>query len=32
MELRTRAGKPYVVFDLQEITGYTTSSDGSGDG
>ena len=32
MELRTRAGKPYIVFDLQEITGYTTSSDGSDDG
>ena len=32
MELRTRAGKPYIVFDLQEITGYTTSSDGSSDG
>ena len=24
MELRTRAGKPYIVFDLQEITGCST--------
>ena len=32
MELRTRAVKLFFVFDLQEITGYTTSSDGSSDG
>ena len=32
VELRTRAVKPFFVFDLQEITGYTTSSDGSSDG
>ena len=31
-ELRTRAGQPYIFLDLQEITGYTTSSDGSSDG